>query len=85
MSRHSRDPKFSPLLWLVPVPFVLAAFVPLTIDHPPPARVEQLASSRGSDDSAGSGTLDRVGAEPRRAASSPPTAAPRRIRPEPAR
>jgi hypothetical protein len=43
MSKHSSDPKFSPLLLLVPVPFVLAAFLPLTIDHPVPAKTEQVA------------------------------------------
>jgi len=45
MSRHSRDPKFSPLLWLIPVPFVLAAFLPLTIEHPVPAKAERMAAA----------------------------------------
>lgn len=43
MSRHSTDPKVSPLVWLVPVPFVLAAFIPLTIDHSPTPKQEQVA------------------------------------------
>jgi hypothetical protein len=32
MSKHSTDPKVSPLIWLIPVPFVVAAFLPLHLD-----------------------------------------------------
>jgi hypothetical protein len=58
MSKHSSDPKFSPLIWLVPLPFVLAAFIPLTIDHPAPAKAQTIATA----------SIDR---EPADAASSP--------------
>ena len=34
MSKQSADPTFSPLLLLVPLPFVLATCLPLEIDHP---------------------------------------------------
>ena len=44
MSKHRKDDeKFSPLLWLIPVPFILASFLPLTIDHPMPAKTERMA------------------------------------------
>jgi hypothetical protein len=33
MSKQSADPTFSPLLLLVPLPFVLATCLPLEIDH----------------------------------------------------
>jgi hypothetical protein len=33
MSKHSTDYTFSPLLLLVPVPFVLATCLPLDLDH----------------------------------------------------
>ena len=45
MSKHSTDPKFSPLLWLIPVPFILASFLPLTIDHSMPAKPQQVAAA----------------------------------------
>ena len=32
MSKHSTDPKVSPLVWLIPLPFVMAAFLPLDLD-----------------------------------------------------
>ena len=32
MSKHSTDPKVSPLVWLIPLPFLAAAFVPLHLD-----------------------------------------------------
>jgi len=32
MSKHSTDPKVSPLVWLIPLPFVVAAFLPLDLD-----------------------------------------------------
>jgi hypothetical protein len=56
MSKHRPDEKFSPLLWLIPVPFIMASFVPLTIDHPMPPKAQQVASSaeRNSADSAAS-------------------------------
>ena len=56
MSKHSRDPKFSPLLWLIPVPFILASFLPLTIDHPMPAKAQQMAAAtdNATSDSAAS-------------------------------
>lgn len=59
MSKHSRDPKFSPLLWLIPVPFILASFLPLTIDHPMPAKTQQMAAS------ADSATVDSAASSPR--------------------
>jgi hypothetical protein len=43
MSKHSTDPKFSPLLWLIPVPFVVASFLPLNIEHPMPVKTERMA------------------------------------------
>ena len=54
MSKQSHDPKFSPLLLLVPVPFVLAAFIPLTIDHPAPAKTERVAITTVDTDAAAS-------------------------------
>jgi hypothetical protein len=48
MSKHSTDPKFSPLLWLIPVPFILASFLPLTIDHSAPAKPQQMAAAEDS-------------------------------------
>ena len=48
MSKHSSDPKFSPLLWLIPVPFILASFLPLTIDHTAPAKTERMAEATDS-------------------------------------
>ena len=38
MSKQSADPTFSPLLLLVPLPFVLATCLPLEIDHAPAPR-----------------------------------------------
>ena len=49
MSKHDPNQKFSPLLWLIPVPFVLASFLPLTIDHPMPPKTERMAVV-GTDD-----------------------------------
>jgi hypothetical protein len=60
MSKHSTDPKFSPLVWLVPVPFVLAAFLPLTIDHSPAPKQQQMAA------------VSSDGESQERAASAPP-------------
>ena len=48
MSKHRPDEKVSPLIWLIPVPFILASFLPLTIDHPMPAKTEQVASAHDS-------------------------------------
>jgi hypothetical protein len=48
MSKHRPDEKVSPLVWLIPVPFILAAFLPLTIDHPMPTKAERVAAA-GSD------------------------------------
>ena len=44
MSKHHPDEKVSPLVWLIPVPFILATFLPLTIEHPMPAKTEQMAA-----------------------------------------
>ena len=63
MSKHSTYPKFSPLLWLIPVPFILASFLPLTIDHPVPAKAQHMAAA------ADSATADSASAN--NAASSP--------------
>ena len=54
MSKHQSGEKFSPLLLLVPVPFVLAAFMPLTIDHPAPAKTERVAVTTVDGESAAS-------------------------------
>jgi hypothetical protein len=64
MSKHSRDPKFSPLLWLIPVPFILASFLPLTIDHPVPAKPQQMAAAANSA-SADSTSADKAASSPR--------------------
>jgi hypothetical protein len=64
MSKHSRDPKFSPLLWLIPVPFILASFLPLTIDHPVPAKPQQMAAATDSD-TADSATANNAASSPR--------------------
>ena len=45
MSKHQPNEKFSPLLWLIPVPFILASFLPLTIDHPMPAKAQRVAAA----------------------------------------
>ena len=57
MSKHRPDEKVSPLIWLIPVPFILASFLPLTIDHPMPAKTEQVASANDSDRAASSPRL----------------------------
>ena len=55
MSKHRRnDDKVSPLNWLIPVPFVLAAFLPLTIDHPTPAKTERVAATSSDSEPAAS-------------------------------
>jgi hypothetical protein len=55
MSKHHRnDEKVSPLIWLIPVPFVLAAFLPLTIDHPMPAKTERMAATSSDTEPAAS-------------------------------
>jgi len=64
MSKHSRDPKFSPLLWLIPVPFILASFLPLTIDHPIPAKPQQMAAA-DDNATADSATVDNAASSPR--------------------
>ncbi len=57
MSKHRPDEKVSPLIWLIPVPFILASFLPLTIDHPMPAKTQQMASAPDSDSAASSPRL----------------------------
>ena len=59
MSKHRKDEKYSPLLWLIPVPFILASFLPLTIDHPMPAKTERMAVV--TDDS----SAERAASSPR--------------------
>lgn len=46
MSKQSADPTFSPLLLLVPLPFVLATCLPLEIDHPAAPKVQQVAGAQ---------------------------------------
>ena len=46
MSKQSADPTFSPLLLLVPLPFVLATCLPLEIDHAPAPKVQQVAGAQ---------------------------------------
>ncbi len=57
MSKHRPDDKVSPLIWLIPVPFILASFLPLTIDHPMPAKAQQMASASDSGSAASSPRL----------------------------
>ena len=67
MSKHQPNEKFSPLIWLIPVPFVLAAFIPLTIDHrmPPKAQAVAVAATDGEPaDAASSPRVSQVHAEP---------------------
>jgi hypothetical protein len=45
MSKNRPDEKYSPLLWLIPLPFIAASFVPLTIDHPAPAKPQRVAAA----------------------------------------
>jgi len=45
MSKHRPDEKYSPLLWLIPLPFIAASFVPLTIEHPVPAKPQRVAAA----------------------------------------
>jgi hypothetical protein len=59
MSKPSTDPKFSPLLWLIPVPFILASFLPLTIEHPVPAKTQQMAATIDN------ATVDTAASSPR--------------------
>jgi hypothetical protein len=59
MSKHSSDPKFSPLLWLIPVPFILASFLPLTIEHSMPTKTERMAEATDS------AAVDRAASSPR--------------------
>ena len=49
MSKHRREDEVSPLVWLIPVPFILASFLPLTIDHPMPPKAQQMAAASDSD------------------------------------
>ena len=51
MSKHQTDEKVSPLIWLIPVPFILASFLPLTIDHPMPEKAQRVATA-GADSQA---------------------------------
>jgi len=57
MSKHRPDDKVSPLVWLIPVPFILASFLPLTIDHPMPQKAQQVAAANDSDSAASSPRL----------------------------
>jgi hypothetical protein len=57
MSKHRPDEKVSPLVWLIPVPFILASFLPLTIDHPVPPKAERVASASHSPNAASSPRL----------------------------
>jgi len=66
MSKHSADPTFSPLLLLVPLPFVLATCLPLDIDHSRAVapKVRQVAAAQAE-------TSDAAAVEPARSASQP--------------
>jgi hypothetical protein len=64
MSKQSADPTFSPLLLLVPLPFVLATCLPLEIDHKAAPKVQQVAGAQP-------GTSERTAVEPTRSASQP--------------
>ena len=66
MSKQSADPTFSPLLLLVPLPFVLATCLPLEIDHSRAAapKVQQMAGARAE-------ASDPDALEPARSASQP--------------
>ena len=66
MSKQSADPTFSPLLLLVPLPFVLATCLPLEIDpsRAAPPRVQQVAATQAE-------TSDAAAVEPARLASQP--------------
>jgi hypothetical protein len=57
MSKHRPEDKVSPLVWLIPVPFILASFLPLTIDHPVPAKTQQMASASDAGGAASSPRL----------------------------
>ncbi len=57
MSKHRPDEKVSPLIWLIPVPFILASFLPLTIDHAAPAKAQQVASATDGERAASSPRL----------------------------
>ena len=57
MSKHRPDDKVSPLIWLIPVPFILASFLPLTIEHPVPQKTQQMAAATDSDGAASSPRL----------------------------
>jgi len=60
MSKHDRNQKFSPLLWLIPVPFILASFLPLTIDHPVPQKAQRMASATDSASVEGAASSPRL-------------------------
>ena len=66
MSKQSADPTFSPLLLLVPLPFVLATCLPLDIDHSREAapRVQHTAAAQAE-------TSEPAALEPARTASQP--------------
>jgi hypothetical protein len=49
MSKQCTDYTFSPLLLLVPLPFVLAAFLPLDLDHSRAAPKEQRVAAMSTD------------------------------------
>jgi hypothetical protein len=66
MSKQSADPTFSPLLSLVPLPFVLATCLPLDIDHSREAapKVQHVAGAQAE-------ATDRAALEPAGLASQP--------------
>jgi hypothetical protein len=63
MSEHDPDEKVSPLVWLIPVPFVLAAFLPLTTDHPMPPKAERMAATSDHTEPAASAPARKDNAE----------------------
>ena len=63
MSKHRPNEKVSPLIWLIPVPFVLAAFLPLTIDHSMPAKADQMAVATSDTEPAASAPARTAAAE----------------------
>ena len=76
MSKQSADPTFSPLLLLVPLPFVLATCLPLEIDHSRAAapKVQQVAAAQAP-------ASDAAAPEPARLASQPAPSTRRTLHP----
>ena len=63
MSKHRPSEKVSPLIWLIPVPFILMAFLPLTIEHPMPVKAEQMTVATSDTGPAASAPVRAAAAE----------------------